>query len=242
MRPHRALQTTLGGLLRNTGAHVELERAIPELFTWQGLKRTEAILDEAIRWPTSLHTTVADVTARCPHASRHGRGGTASSSEAAEDEKHKRYRRVTPIASRPTDDSAAKDETLWKPWQQKHAGTATARAPSGTMSRSGEKHWNRTCCTRKQTSRSSPSAPRAAQGGRNTTGRPAHSGQALLQADRRASRQDTFKPRHGGGQTRRTACTKLSMRAKRTKGGRRSKRDGTGGTAPSSLPMKRGRS
>ena len=89
---------------------MDLERAIPELFTWQGQQCTEAILDAAIRWPTSLHTTVADVTARCPHASRHGRGGTASSSEAAEDEKHKRYRRVTPIASRPTDDSAAKDE------------------------------------------------------------------------------------------------------------------------------------
>ena len=29
MRPHRAVQTTLGGLLRNTGAHVDLERAIP---------------------------------------------------------------------------------------------------------------------------------------------------------------------------------------------------------------------
>ena len=99
MRPHRAVQTTLGGLLPNTGAHVDLERAIPELFTWQGQKCTEAILDAAIRWPTSLHTTVVDVTVRCPHASRYGGGVTASPTEAAEDEKHKRYGpRVTPIA------------------------------------------------------------------------------------------------------------------------------------------------
>ena len=70
MRPHRAVQTTLGGLLRSTGAHVDLERAIPELFTWQWQQCAEAMLDAAIRWPTSLHTTVADVAARCPHASR----------------------------------------------------------------------------------------------------------------------------------------------------------------------------
>ena len=99
MRPHRAVQTTLGGLLRNTGAHVDLERAIPELFTWQGQKCTEAILDAAIRWPTSLHTTVVDVTVCCPHASRYGGGVTASPTEAGEDEKHKRYgSRVTPVA------------------------------------------------------------------------------------------------------------------------------------------------
>ena len=99
MRPHRAVQTTLGGLLRNTGAHVDLERAIPELFTWHGQKCTEAILDAAIRWPTSLHTTVVDITVRCPHASRYGGGVTASPTAAAEDEKHKRYGpQVTPIA------------------------------------------------------------------------------------------------------------------------------------------------
>ena len=73
------VQTTLGGLLRNTGAHVDLERAIPELFTWHGQRCTEAILDAAIRWPTSLHTTVVDITVRCPHASRYGGGVTASS-------------------------------------------------------------------------------------------------------------------------------------------------------------------
>ena len=99
MRPHRAVQTTLRGLLRNIGAHVDLERAIPEFFTWRGQKCTEAILDAAIRWPTSLHTTVVDITVRCPHASRYGGGVTAPPTEAAEDEKHKRYGpQVTPIA------------------------------------------------------------------------------------------------------------------------------------------------
>ena len=93
------VQTTLGGLLRNTGAHVDLERAIPELFTWHGQRCTEAILDAAIRWPTSLHTTVVDITVRCPHASRYGGGVTASPTAAAEDEKHKRNGpQVTPIA------------------------------------------------------------------------------------------------------------------------------------------------
>ena len=47
----------------------------------------------------SLHTTDVDITVRCPHASRHGGGVTASPSAAAEDEKHKRYGpQVTPIA------------------------------------------------------------------------------------------------------------------------------------------------
>ena len=60
---------------------------------------TEAILDAAIRRPTSLHTAVADVTARCPHASRCRGDVTTSPTEAAEDEKHKRHGpRVTPIA------------------------------------------------------------------------------------------------------------------------------------------------
>ena len=99
MRPRRAVQTTLGGLLRSTGAHVDLERALPELFTWHGQKCTEARLDAAIRWPTSLHTTVVDITVRCPHASRYGGGVTASPTAAGEDEKHKRYGpQVTPVA------------------------------------------------------------------------------------------------------------------------------------------------
>ena len=97
IRPHGAVQTTLGGLLRNSGEHTSTSREqIPELFTWQGQKCT-AILDTAIRWPTSLHTTVVDVTARCPHASRYGSGVPASPTKAAEDEKHKRHgSRVTP--------------------------------------------------------------------------------------------------------------------------------------------------
>ena len=98
MRPHRAVQTTLGGLRRNIGAHFDLERAIPELFTWHGQRCTEATLHAAIRWPTSFHTTVVDITVRCPHASRYGGGVTASPTAAAEDEKHKRYGpQVTPI-------------------------------------------------------------------------------------------------------------------------------------------------
>ena len=98
MRPHRGVQTTLGGPLRNTGAHADLERESPDLFTWQGQKYT-ATLDAAIRWLMSLHTTVRWCY-RCPHASRYGGAVTASPTEAAEDEKHKRYADpgVTPIA------------------------------------------------------------------------------------------------------------------------------------------------
>ena len=82
---------------------------------------TEATLDAAIRWPTSFHTTVVDVTVRCPHASRYGGGVTASPTEAAEDKKHKRYGpRVSPL-SRLVADLDVKDETRWKHWQRKHA-------------------------------------------------------------------------------------------------------------------------
>ena len=57
------------------------------------------MLDAATRWRTSLHTTVPNVTARCPHASPYGGGVTASPTKAAEDEKHKRYGpKITPIA------------------------------------------------------------------------------------------------------------------------------------------------
>ena len=165
-RPHRAVQTTLGGLLRNTGAHVDLERASPELFTWHGQKFTEAILDAASRWPTSLHTTVFDITVRCPHALRYGGDVTASPTAAAEDEKHKRYGpQVTPIAFSAALDE--KEEMQWKHWQLKHAGTPMTRAINGARWQYGETPWNRVCCTRKQTSCSSPSALRDAQDGKN---------------------------------------------------------------------------
>ena len=65
----------------------------------KGKQCTEATLDATIRWPTSLQTTVVNVTVRCLRASRYGGGATASPTEAAEDEKHKRHgSRVTPIA------------------------------------------------------------------------------------------------------------------------------------------------
>ena len=81
-------------------AHTSTSREqSPNSFTWQVQKCTEAVLDAAIRWLSSLHTTVADVTVRCPHASRCRGDVTASPTEAAEDEKHKRHGpRVTPIA------------------------------------------------------------------------------------------------------------------------------------------------
>ena len=167
----------------------------------RGHKCTEAMLDAAIRWPTSLHTTVADVTVRCPHASRGAGGVTASPTE---------------------------DETPWKPWKRKHAGTPT----SGTKSRSGEKQ---------KLLHAQADVLLLSVGAEGCTGWQKHAGTPL--GRQRTAAKHTYQLSEeqvatirakrviAEGEARSTASAKLPMRAMRAKGGRGSKRDCTRGTA-----------
>ena len=102
MRTHRGIQTTLGSQLRHVGACVDYERTIPELCEWlEDGTCKEAIVDAAVRFPTSLHTTVIDVTIRSPHASRYA-SNTTTTVTTAEAEKRQRYgSTITPVVYTP---------------------------------------------------------------------------------------------------------------------------------------------
>ena len=122
MRPLRAVQTTLGGLL----------------------------------W--------------CPHASRYGGGVTASPTEAAEDEKLKRFGpRVAPMAF-------STYGRLGREWRKRDSSTGSRstlelrQTASEVWLQNGEPRWSRACCTRKQTCSFSPLAPRDARDGKDVPG------------------------------------------------------------------------
>ena len=97
MRPHRSVVSSLAWLGRRGGAHVDTERAIPELAAWNGDECTEAIMDAVIWWPGRLQQHLVDVTIRCPHAARYAPEEDAT--QRAEKEKHRRYgESVWPLA------------------------------------------------------------------------------------------------------------------------------------------------
>lgn len=71
-RAYTALERTLGSLLREAGANVDLEMTVPELLEAlpKGEAR-EAIMDLVVWWPGSTHCHLIDVTIRSPHAERY---------------------------------------------------------------------------------------------------------------------------------------------------------------------------
>ena len=98
LRSHRATLMKLAGCLRQAGAHLDAERAIPELFEWYpestsggGIKWLchEAVVDVAAWWPGALGTALYDITIRCPHAARYAT--TSSPQDRAAGDKHRRY-------------------------------------------------------------------------------------------------------------------------------------------------------
>jgi len=73
LRPHRAICHKLAHLLRRTGDHVDIERAVPQLYKVgdDGDAITEAILDVVSSHPGGLSKAYVDVTIRAPHATRY---------------------------------------------------------------------------------------------------------------------------------------------------------------------------
>eukprot|EP00973_Karenia_brevis_P065195 9052578-Karenia_brevis.AAC.1 len=74
LRPHRSLCNALTKLQRRSGAHVDMERAVPQLYMLEadGDRITEAILDVVSSYPGGLCKAMVDVTIRAPHAGRYG--------------------------------------------------------------------------------------------------------------------------------------------------------------------------
>eukprot|EP00973_Karenia_brevis_P019238 2636875-Karenia_brevis.AAC.1 len=102
-RPHRSVCHTLTRILRKNGAHVDMERAVPQLYMLEsGTGRiTEAILDVVSSFPGSFRQCMVDVTVRAPHAERYENShilpGVAAA--AGEQEKLERYGSlVTPLS------------------------------------------------------------------------------------------------------------------------------------------------
>ena len=73
LRPHRSLCHALARLLRRAGGHVDIERAVPQLYTveQEGSKITEAILDVVTSHPGGLNKSYVDISIRAPHAQRY---------------------------------------------------------------------------------------------------------------------------------------------------------------------------
>lgn len=94
LRIHRSLNNKLALLLRKTGAHVDLERAVPALFTVDGHgNTTEAILDVVFSHPGGLSKSSVDVTVRTPHARSYEGTDTVpgAAAQAGEFSKRERY-------------------------------------------------------------------------------------------------------------------------------------------------------
>ena len=72
LRPHRAVCTAHGRVLRSAGAEVDYERHVPHLYTWDASRRLhkEAILDVVSVWPGDSAMRCYDVTIASPHAAR----------------------------------------------------------------------------------------------------------------------------------------------------------------------------
>ena len=71
MRPHRALQRKLGQLLANSGANVDYERPVPDMYRIRSDGTIqEAILDLVATFPATVGYWAVDVSIRAPQAAR----------------------------------------------------------------------------------------------------------------------------------------------------------------------------
>ena len=89
LRPHRSVVACLAQHTRRSGAHVDVERVVPELNIWDGARCVDAIMDAVIWWPGRLNRHLTDATIRCPHAKRYAT--EEDPTERAAREKHHRY-------------------------------------------------------------------------------------------------------------------------------------------------------
>ena len=92
-RRHRALAETYGRCARDAGAHVDLERACPELYSKDSQGNVkEAILDVVHHLPGGPWQRKIDVTIRCPFASLEGDACVTPGLAARHGEEDKRRR------------------------------------------------------------------------------------------------------------------------------------------------------
>ena len=93
-RRHRALAESVGRCVRDAGAHVDLERACPGLYTYDSHGNVkEAILDIVYHVPGGPLQRKIDVTIRCPFASLQGDVGVTPgiAAHTGEEDKRRRY-------------------------------------------------------------------------------------------------------------------------------------------------------
>ena len=84
LRPHRSLAETLAREAKKLGAHVDLERACPDLYqVRENGHITEAILDVVYHLPGGPRQRKIDVTIRCPFAQRYADTSTVGGVAAA---------------------------------------------------------------------------------------------------------------------------------------------------------------
>ena len=95
-RPHKQLAATLAAALRTAGAHVDLERVVPEMMNPSAVDgaNRDAILDLVVSFPGSFELRWLDVTIRCPLANRYPMAQSVPGSAASKsaEEKLTRYR------------------------------------------------------------------------------------------------------------------------------------------------------
>ena len=102
LRVHNAIARALAGELRQSGGHVDIERAVPEMAIHRkDGSIEEAILDVTCWWPGSVQWFVFDVTVRFAGATRYFGADHTLGAAAARGarEKHARYGKdVLPLA------------------------------------------------------------------------------------------------------------------------------------------------
>ena len=94
-RPHKQLAATLAAALRAAGAHVDLERVMPEMMTASAVDvaNRDAILDLVVVFLFLFEQRWLDVTIRCPLANRYPMAQSVPGSAASKgsEEKFTRY-------------------------------------------------------------------------------------------------------------------------------------------------------
>ena len=87
-RPHECVKHALGHKLRRAGAHIDVERFVPELYT----PDHEAILDLSVSFPGSAEVHLLDITVRNPEAAGRAKAdGSSSVEQRAKYDKGRRY-------------------------------------------------------------------------------------------------------------------------------------------------------
>ena len=102
LRPHQQLAAALASSLRAAGAHVDLERVVPELMNRGAADAAarDAVLDLVVSFPGSFEQRWLDVSIRCPLATRYSQAPSvpgSAASKGAEDKLARYGPKVLPL-------------------------------------------------------------------------------------------------------------------------------------------------